>query len=85
MVGFDEGITVFVALGNSVGIIEGTSLLGLEEINEGSSDGDSLVDVADGIRLCLYQARQRHQAAILNFTDNTGRHFSQVIGDVKCR
>ena len=51
MVGFDEGITVFVALGNSVGIIEGTSLLFLEEINEGSSDGDSLVDVADGVLL----------------------------------
>ena len=51
MVGFDEGITVFVALGNSVGINEGTSLLGLEEINEGSSDGDSLVDVADGVLL----------------------------------
>lgn len=51
MVGFDEGSTVFVALGNSVGIIEGTSLLFLEEINEGSSDGDSLVDVADGMLL----------------------------------
>ena len=50
MVGFDEGITVFVALGNSVGTIEGTAL-GLEEINEGSSDGDSLVDVVDGMLL----------------------------------
>ena len=54
MVGFDEGITVFVALGHSVGILEGncvTSALGLEEINEGSSDGHSLVDVVDGMLL----------------------------------
>lgn len=49
LVGFDEGITVFVVLGHSVDIdiMEGncvTSALGLKEINEGSSDGDSLVD-----------------------------------------